>query len=65
MLLQPHQRTKLDDSEDSLFYSFPRFVNHVDDNYINQLKELYRQELAPNSRILDLMSSWYLIYRKR
>jgi len=58
MLLQPHQRTKLDDSEDSLFYSFPRFVNHVDDNYINQLKELYRQELAPNSRILDLMSSW-------
>ncbi|WP_373480752.1 class I SAM-dependent methyltransferase [Geminocystis sp.] len=58
MLLQPHQRTKLDDSEDSLFYSFPRFVNHVDDNYINQLKELYRQELPSNSRILDLMSSW-------
>ncbi|BAQ60570.1 hypothetical protein GM3708_976 [Geminocystis sp. NIES-3708] len=58
MLLHPHQRTKLDDSEDSFFYSFPRFVNHVDDNFINQLTELYRQQLKPNSRILDLMSSW-------
>jgi SAM-dependent methyltransferase len=58
MLLHPHQRTKLDDSEDSFFYSFPRFVNHVDDNFINQLTELYRQQLQPHSRILDLMSSW-------
>lgn len=58
MLLHPHQRTKLDDSEDSFFYSFPRFVNHVDDNFINQLTEVYRQQLKPNTRILDLMSSW-------
>jgi SAM-dependent methyltransferase len=58
MLLQPNQRTKLDDSEDNFFYSFPRFVNHVDDNFINQLTELYRQQLQPQSRILDLMSSW-------
>lgn len=58
MLLQPNQRTKLDDSEDNFFYSFPRFVNHVDDNFINQLTDIYRQELQPHSRILDLMSSW-------
>ncbi|MBL1211576.1 class I SAM-dependent methyltransferase [Geminocystis sp. GBBB08] len=58
MLLQPHQRTKLDDSEDNYFYSYPRFVNHVDDNFIQQLTNLYRQELQSNSRILDLMSSW-------
>lgn len=58
MLLHPHQRTKLDDSEDSFFYSFPRFVNHVDDNFINQLTEVYRQQLQPHTRILDLMSSW-------
>ena len=58
MLLQPHQRTKLDSSEDSLFYSFPRFVTHVDDNFINQLTQLYTQKLKPNTRILDLMSSW-------
>lgn len=58
MLLQPHQRTKLDQSDDNLFYSFPRFVTHVDDNFISQLKELYRQQLQPQTRILDLMSSW-------
>lgn len=58
MLLQPHQRTKLDQSQDDLFYSFPRFVTHVDDNFINQLTELYRQQLQPQTKILDLMSSW-------
>jgi SAM-dependent methyltransferase len=58
MLLQPHQRTKLDNSEDSLFYSYPRFVTHVDDNFINKLTNLYRQKLPPKTRILDLMSSW-------
>ena len=58
MLLQPHQRAKLDSSEDSLFYSFPRFVNHVDENFINKLTQLYRQKLQPQTRILDLMSSW-------
>ncbi len=58
MLLQPHQRIKLDQGEDSLFYSFPRFVTHVDDKFIEQLTELYRQQLQPQTRILDLMSSW-------
>lgn len=58
MLLNPDQRTKLDDSEDSLFYSFPRLVNHVDDRFISQLTELYRRELQENTKILDLMSSW-------
>ena len=58
MLLQPHQRTKLDSNEDTLFYSYPRFVTHVDENFINQLTELYRQKLQPQTRILDLMSSW-------
>lgn len=58
MILQPHQRTKLDQSQDHLFYSFPRFVTHVDDNFIRQLTELYRQQLQPQTRILDLMSSW-------
>jgi len=58
MLLQAHQRKKIDDTEDTLFYSSPRFVTHVDNNFINQLMELYRQELQPNTKILDLMSSW-------
>ena len=58
MLLRPEQRTKLDRTEDTLFYSFPRFVTHVDKGFIEQLTNLYREKLQPNSRILDLMSSW-------
>ena len=57
MLLRPEERTKLDDSDDSLFYSIPRFVTHVDQGFIQQLTQLYRDRLQPNSRILDLMSS--------
>ncbi|WP_103666480.1 class I SAM-dependent methyltransferase [Pseudanabaena sp. BC1403] len=58
MLLASEQRTKLDNSDDALFYDYPRFVTHVDDRFIQQLTELYRQRLQPNTRILDLMSSW-------
>ena len=57
MLLRPEQRNKLDDSDDSLFYSYPRFVTHVDDSFLEQLTQLYRERLQPNTRILDLMSS--------
>ena len=58
MQLASAQRTKLDNADDALFYDYPRFVNHVDDRFIEQLTELYRQRLQPNTRILDLMSSW-------
>lgn len=58
MLLPGPQRTKLDDSDDTLFYSSPRFVTHVDEGFIQQLTELYRERLKPHTRILDLMSSW-------
>jgi SAM-dependent methyltransferase len=58
MLLTTNQRSKLDDSSDSLFYDAPRFVTHVDDQFIGQLTSLYRDLLKPEMRILDLMSSW-------
>ncbi|MBO1068124.1 MAG: class I SAM-dependent methyltransferase [Dolichospermum sp. DEX189] len=58
MLLQPNQRIKLDESDDLLFYDYPRFVTHVDDGFIRQLTDLYRQRLQENMRVLDLMSSW-------
>ena len=56
--LPPEQRTKLDESSDALFYQFPRFVTHVDDTFIQQLTDLYRERLKPQGRILDMMSSW-------
>ncbi|MFN7528705.1 MAG: class I SAM-dependent methyltransferase [Dolichospermum sp.] len=58
MVLQPNQRIKLDDSDDQLFYSYPRFVTHVDEGFIQQLTDLYRQRIPANARILDMMSSW-------
>ena len=58
MPLRPEQRTKLDDTEDNLFYSMPRFVTHVDDGFIDQLTTLYRERLKPQTRIFDMMSSW-------
>ncbi|MBD2041263.1 class I SAM-dependent methyltransferase [Microcoleus sp. FACHB-672] len=58
MVLKPIQRTKLDDTSDSDFYSVPRFVTHVDEGFIDQLTKLYRQRLQPNTRIFDMMSSW-------
>ncbi|MGI0491138.1 class I SAM-dependent methyltransferase [Alkalinema pantanalense CENA528] len=58
MQLRPEQRTKLDASDDRLFYDYPRFVTHVDDGFIQQLTDLYRDRLQPGMRVLDLMSSW-------
>lgn len=58
MQLRPNQRTKLDDTDDTLFYSYPRFVTHVDEGFIQQLTDLYRERLKPNTRIFDMMSSW-------
>ena len=57
-MLRPEQRTKLDDTNDLNFYDYPRFVTHVDNGFIDRLTNLYRDRLQPNSRILDLMSSW-------
>ncbi|HEY9725938.1 MAG TPA: SAM-dependent methyltransferase, partial [Chroococcales cyanobacterium] len=47
MQLRPHQRTKLDDSDDTLFYSMPRLVTHVDEGFIDRLTQLYRDRLKP------------------
>ncbi len=58
MLLNSNQRTKLDDTDDGLFYDAPRFVTHVDEGFIQQLTDLYQSRLKPNTRIFDMMSSW-------
>ena len=57
-LLESHQRTKMDPSSDTLFYEMPRFVTHVDEGFIQQLTDLYRERLRPNVRVFDMMSSW-------
>ncbi len=57
-VLQESQRAKLDPTDDVWFYSYPRFVTHVDENFIARLRELLRERLPAQGRILDLMSSW-------
>ncbi len=57
-MLRPNQRTKLDDTDDSDFYSMPRLVTHVDEGFIDRLTQLYRDRLKPNTYIFDMMSSW-------
>ncbi len=49
---------RLDESADENFYRQPRFVTHIDDSTISNLTEFYREQIAPGSRVLDLMSSW-------
>lgn len=57
-MLTTEQRAKLDGSSDTFFYGMPRFVTHVDESFIQQLTDLYRETLDPQSRIFDMMSSW-------
>tara|TARA_Y100001968_G_scaffold329926_1_gene380421 strand:- start:2328 stop:2972 length:645 start_codon:yes stop_codon:yes gene_type:complete len=53
-----YQRTKLDESDDSIFYSDPRYVHHLDKNFRDRLTKLYSTFIPESSIILDLMSSW-------
>ena len=50
--------TRQDESADEDFYLEPRLVTHIDDATINALTDYYREALAPEHRLLDLMSSW-------
>ena len=57
-VLSEEERTKLDTSDDSLFYAEPRFVQHLDASFRQRLTALYRQRIPPCAEVLDLMSSW-------
>ncbi|XP_023735188.1 uncharacterized protein LOC111883054 [Lactuca sativa] len=57
-VLTKQGRTKFDITPDRNFYTYPRFVTHVDNNFITTLTNLYRDRLSPDFEILDLMSSW-------
>ncbi len=47
-----------DESADENFYAQPRLVTHIDDATIDSLTAFYREQLNPQDRVLDLMSSW-------
>lgn len=49
---------KQDNSDDALFYSFPRMVVHIDDHAIAALSGAFSDLLPPGGVYLDLMSSY-------
>ncbi len=57
-VLFDYQRKKIDNSDDTLFYSQPRFVQHLDEGFRERLTSLYKELIPKESIVLDLMSSW-------
>lgn len=49
---------RIDESDDPQFYSFPRFVVHIDDWAIRTIGEIFAERLPRGGTLLDLMSSW-------
>ncbi len=56
--LPPDFFRRLDEDDDALFYSFPRFVVHIDDWAIQTIGEIFQEHLPTHAVLLDLMSSW-------
>lgn len=48
---------RADDKDDSIFYSAPRFLGHVDAQASENLKKIYSRFLTKGSKVFDLMSS--------
>ena len=54
----PEMFQRLDESDDVLFYSFPRKVVHIDEPAIAAVGRIITATFVPNGVLLDLMSSW-------
>jgi SAM-dependent methyltransferase len=52
-----------DEANDADFYSYPRYVTHIDAGAIDAVGALY-EELGVRGAVLDLMSSWVSHFRE-
>ena len=57
-MFNPGDFQRVDESIDSLFYSWPRKVVHIDSQAIEAVGRLFRDLIPPGATVLDLMSSW-------
>ena len=57
-MFPPEYFQRVDESNDSLFYSFPRLVVHIDEQAIETVGQLFLDLIPPGASVLDLMSSW-------
>jgi SAM-dependent methyltransferase len=55
---KPHFFARQDESADTLFYTEPRLVVHIDEYAIAAARAVYLDLLPKGGAILDLMSSW-------
>jgi SAM-dependent methyltransferase len=56
--LGPDAFRRSDESDDQVFYDFPRLTVHIDDSAILAVGEIYGSRISAGAAILDLMSSW-------
>ncbi len=56
--IHPRAFAREDDSTDIDFYHTPRLVQHIDATARAIINRRYRRSIAPDARVLDLMSSW-------
>lgn len=54
----PEMFDRMDESDDTQFYTLPRKVVHIDDPAISAVGKFMARTFAPNGVLLDLMSSW-------
>jgi Methyltransferase domain len=59
---KPEDFSRTDPNNDGIFYSFPKFVYHIDEPAVAALTQYYRKNIPPNSAILDICSSWVSHY---
>jgi len=56
--LPPDYFKRYDEGDDRHFYLYPRLTAHIDEPAQRAVAQLFREELPPNGRLLDLMSSY-------
>ena len=54
----PEMFQRMDESDDPLFYAFPRKVVHIDEPAVAAVGQFLAATFAPHGVLLDLMSSW-------
>lgn len=56
--------TRMDESNDAIFYDSPRLVTHIDDAAIGALTKYYASVFQKGDDVLDICSSWISHYPK-
>ena len=54
--------SRMDESEDTIFYESPRLCTHIDDPAIQAIAEHYATEFKDGDDVLDICSSWISHY---